>query len=1314
MSEEVTLQVERPDEFSLAMTFFTDDTIETVKTKIGKIAGLHPDRLRIYVQEEFPGDYYAADSRRWENLFLRMSAEGKPIRKALEQYNTLRQPPLSFQGEITKTDWMSIDPAVKDSFKEYRILGLPEDRSWVLPMDNAEDPEHLPPSALVAVDQKMLFKTLHSNPVHFRVVPITEGTPSKRQLVYFPRYSAATPILVSAEILRQTETQDKIVRVISDLGAPRPDTSSVQSIRWKLPLVKTRIGGSVRNKFEQIFYGTTVSEETPVVSLFTSRLEQARHKFFTNDSRKKPFLDLRRWAHWWLKTKPNKSKPALVFYRGDSRESFDRITMTSTELVVSCSRHEDEKTFNAPDLLKTAKEFLLSIDGLATFVDPLDYADERWVVQDTTVELRYASELAEADLRRLDCLRGLFELSEPEKLKFNFLRADQTNDIGMSADELAIVQLLTDMPNPSLADVIDRIPGTPEKEATAILAKVKAEISLHPELLDRKMVNMPQFYFTAKNTLMSHANDVDRLTVYASSLRHILMHPNIQKLDDVCPQRRETSEAVVASIPVRAERANVKADDDDDDDIFAAAAALTGGPRIVAPAAAPEAVAKKAKTIKATGVTTTLKNYIITELRGFDPDTYDPDDPSILQKCEKHKQPIILPKDRATELKGTPYASAEDRAQEVTDPDGLVICPEYWCTVDRIPLTKDQLDEADGKCPVCHGKIRSSDATEEATQSITEYPVLQRNGKHVYAGLIAYKSKKNGKQIPCCYATPQKKIKDKTDMTSVEAFYILGLSKNPSEKRLAYIPPDILRATGISVDYKVFKDAKDRIQSNRAGFFRLGMGHAATTLPDVLNSKKPITIEGPLKNPEATIRCSFFRSWNREDVAHTIDGHSDKVAARVASIDKAFDDGTLSALQELEYACHVSECWAYVLFVNPEGPPTTECFMNTNTILRRDRAIAVVVYPNGSADYLCHVSHSKRKPVYNANIAQPPFEKKVRERLEEVRETACGQGVIPTIENADAFIQEKLRKSPGDIRVILDPYERAQAFMIPGQIIVPFRPTSQIPPAGMIYGPRLKGYSDVRPADYPEKYKMIAYLSQLAEIHPGYEYGHELTNTNKEEVELITRSGLRVPVSGGSEILDSSPAEIIQTVSAEDEDTLVSVVPDSESVKASRAVTYEAEVFDFLLYQLSRDLQDPGRSTMRDLLADPKHNLDKLREQLADWFGDAVRVSTATDIPSFYKKLRKPCRGQGAADCKSSSLCYWDGDSCRVEVKSARKTLEKPVLLSRLLSTLASNDKIRSIVLDNRMSAFFSSVLYLVLPHEVILSDQDVATSIKQ
>lgn len=53
-------------------------------------------------------------------------------------------------------------------------------------------------------------------------------------------------------------------------------------------------------------------------------------------------------------------------------------------------------------------------------------------------------------------------------------------------------------------------------------------------------------------------------------------------------------------------------------------------------------------------------------------------------------------------------------------------------------------------------------------------------------------------------------------------------------------------------------------------------------------------------------------------------------------------------------------------------------------------------------------------------------------------------------------------------------------------------------------------------------------------------------------------------------------------------------------------------------------------------------------------------------------------------------------------------TLKKDALGRRLLSTLASNDKIRNAIFENRISPFFSSILYLVYPHEVILSDQDI------
>jgi len=48
------------------------------------------------------------------------------------------------------------------------------------------------------------------------------------------------------------------------------------------------------------------------------------------------------------------------------------------------------------------------------------------------------------------------------------------------------------------------------------------------------------------------------------------------------------------------------------------------------------------------------------------------------------------------------------------------------------------------------------------------------------------------------------------------------------------------------------------------------------------------------------------------------------------------------------------------------------------------------------------------------------------------------------------------------------------------------------------------------------------------------------------------------------------------------------------------------------------------------------------------------------------------------------------------------------------VSTLASNDKIRGIVFNHRVSPFFSSVLYLEMPSEVILSDKDISNQLKK
>jgi len=1299
MSEEITLDIVIQGGSSVSFKFFTDDTIEVLRNKIGNASGMHPDRLRIYVREEFDEAYYSSDSRRWENLFLRMSPDGKPVLKALEYYNKSRDPPLAFpNGRIEKNEWNGVESKSPASFLEYRILGVPEERSWVFPLNNTEDPEYLPPASLVTIDMKMLFKTLHPHRTsQFLAIPATEGLNPSRALIYYPRLAQSTPLTVPTDMMTQLKRQDDVARSLSELSAPKPESASITSIRWKLSLVNTDFGISVRNKFEQIFYGTTVSEATPVVSLFTSRLEQSRHKFFTNNVRKTPFLNTRLWLYWWATTRPSKSKPALVFYNGKTRGVFDRVTVTATDIVISSTRH-DEETHKPEELFAEAKSFLMSIDGLIAMVDPRDYADNRWVVQDTSVDLRYASELVDADLRRFDCLRGVYDLANPEKLQFRFLRADQSGDTGFTNEEIRIVQMLKETPGLDAGGVTEQIPGLSTLEASELLARVKEAIDEDPELADHQFANVPTFRFTSKSVILTHANDTKRLSTYASSLRHVLLHPDDDNLNDVCPKRSEAVPAQTAKIPV-VSAPEVEAFGDDLMDLLEQTEVAPGAIQQKDHETVEEP--KKRRRIRATGVSTTLSNYILTEMRKFDPQTFDPDDTNILKKCEKKRQPIALPIAEAHVLDVGPYAVPESNTLEVADPDGIIICPEYWCTVDRIPLTKAQIDEAGG-CPICHGKVRSNDKAVEPTQNLTEFPVLYRDGNLAYPGLVNYRSKKNNREIPCCFKNPQKKIVvERSGPTAGELFYILGETKGVGEKRFAYIPEAIGKLAGIPINYKQFVDANNRISAGQAGFFRVGMGRPSKTLPSILNVRAVSVIPEPLKKPAATIRCSFFSTWDREDVEHTIEGHSDKVSARVASINKAFVEGELTQLQELEYACHVAECWAYVLYMTPDGPQT-ECFMNMNAVLRADRAVAVLVYPD-SVDYLCHVARSGTHPVFNGNITHSLFSKSVRKTLEHLRETSCNQGNVPTVEKADAV----LGLPPDKIQVILDPYERAQAFFSPGKFILPFRPTSQIP---QLYGTHLKGYADIKPDEYPTKAEMVEILLRAKEIHPGYAYVHDNTDVLGNVVEIITTSGLRIPVRSEPGGVPGTPTEITQTVAEENEEALVVAMPDQESVMLARSVTYEAEIFDFLLFQLTKDLHaDEAHAELRGFLTDePKKHVDEVRKALGAWFKEAVHMSGATDVPTFYKKLRTPCGGQPEGECKTSALCHWDGASCQVEVKRVRETLEETTLKKRLLSTLVSNDKIRSIVLDNRMSPFFSSILYLVLPSEVIFSDQDV------
>jgi hypothetical protein len=89
----------------------------------------------------------------------------------------------------------------------------------------------------------------------------------------------------------------------------------------------------------------------------------------------------------------------------------------------------------------------------------------------------------------------------------------------------------------------------------------------------------------------------------------------------------------------------------------------------------------------------------------------------------------------------------------------------------------------------------------------------------------------------------------------------------------------------------------------------------------------------------------------------------------------------------------------------------------------------------------------------------------------------------------------------------------------------------------------------------------------------------------------------------------------------------------------------------------------------------------------------------------FVNKVRTPC-GQFNGDdtkCKGSSLCGWKVEKgkglCKIRVKPV---VDKATVLKRIAKTLRENDKQRALVLDGRLSPFFSTILYLELPHELI------------
>lgn len=1293
---------------STEVRFFSDDTIEVVRIKVGLELGIHHDRLRMYVNTELPGSYYEEDPRAWKSLFLRMSPDGKPLRDVSKaSYQASRDLAFPFpDGEIDEARWSTDVPRkFESSFQELRLLGVPETQSWIFPLDNMTDPVVLPETAEIARPaNRLLFKSVHPGPITgIVVIPYEEGGRPLLKDQYVPYLRPGTPAAVPDGLRNTVTQQTTLIDTLATLKVKKPTQTTVLRARWKIPMVETNFGEAPRNRFEQMFFGLTLSEkDTPYVGFYTSKTEQTRHKFYTKDTvNKKPTLDLREWAHWWTVSKPSRNRPTFIVYRGEGRAHFDRIAISETDIIISSQRPEGNKE-TITQMQESVLKWLGTLDSVTPFVDPDDL--KRIELQTSSIECTYAEPLEVADFLRFDCLRTIYDIYDKKTLSFRFLRSDGS-DLGLTPQESSVISMIREDAGTSPEDIADTL-NIPLAEAERLLITVRSKLDDDESLFTKVSQALPSFRFSAKGVVAVSVEDVPRMEAYISILRHILSTPNEPELDDVCPKRGEEAEAVAGVAEVFAPPPVAPVEEGDLGDLLGDLLADVGGDEelnvaAVAPVAAPPPAEKpkKAKAkVKTASEEETLYSYFSNRLKEFDPETFSAGKTG----CDLARQPVVMSQEEldreGPQSEYNPYNQEYEDAKlmDTEDPNGVFLCPEYWCVIDKIPLRETDLKE--GKCPVCGGGIREP----KSKAKIADFPVMKRSEKYQFPGELKNKAP-NGKPIPCCFQKAQKTRVSKMiplPPSRIELFYILGETKmDLPAMRFAYLQNKTIAALQLNTTYDAIKRDQNRIQAGRSGIFRVGIGKPRETLALTLGGKS-VVLPTPEQNPDDVLRCSFFRSWSR-----LADGASDALTAKfsgndtlprmVQGVQTAWDSGELSLLDELEYCCIVLDCDFYRVVVEADGSASVGCQFASGFLRSVNRAIAVVFQKENPAtiDYIGFVSRTSTstEPQVITNLFNPVFSTDIRETLDEARNKACWSAPLPSMSTVLQYTRTSTAKS----YVILDPYKRAQALFYPKRAILPFQPESMLELQNF---QTLDGYSSIAEADLPPKANMLPILAGVAKYHRGYEYKEDLADQTGTVREIVLASGLRIPVAPFKEEPPARPLEVTETVRKGTERTLVFGQPNKEDKANAAKLRYENEVFDFLLYQLSKDIEDDPE--LKDAVI--SKDRDRLAPALSEWLDGAVVFHELEDPPAFVSKIRSPCTKRPKDEC--TGVCAWVGAACKVDVKAFKRASVE----GRLLSTLLSNDKIRSIVTESRVSPFFSTVLYLEMPHELFLSDSDL------
>lgn len=1284
------------------VSFFDDDSIDAVRQKIGAAIDIHPDRLFILVGLKLPSDYYIRDPRHWEALFERLSFNNDPLETEIftDYQLQYRSPTTSIAFKpYDKAEWMTKPEELKSiyepatDFIEYRILGVQESTSYILPISTISSTlvTRINPVKLPIPENAKLFTTFYkpSEFIRFIVRPYDEQAESNAT-VYYPLLRSTTPSKMTEESIRLLQKSSNTLKELLTLDVPSPSEVSIIRTRFYIPWVDTDFGAALRTRFEQIFYGLTVSKDVPCVTLFTSKDQVSRHKFFTEDSKiKRPYIDMTMWSSWWS-VKPARNIPSLVLFRGKSKHHFDRITITASDMVIATHRPEGN-TETIEQLERQVADWITSFDAILPFIVTADLHISRWELQDMSYLAKYDKKLDDFDLLRFNCISNIFDIADKTKSQFSLMRTDHSNN-GLSAIELKILSMMRDG-NIKAESVAEEL-TVPLANARALIQHVERRIEEDPRIGEKAFRGYPTIRLGADYVIVSSISNLEKTLQYSNLLRYILSSPDSDKLNEICPKRAEkvsAESAVISTEPLQVDAAL----EEEYSDLFAFLEEET--PEESVPETIDTVGTQRISTEQKQGTT---YNYFKSRLQKFDPITFDPTGSQYPKKCEQKHQPIILSDSDLKRIKGTPYdvkdgKTPEEKLVDVQDPNGTVVCPDYWCMHDQIPLSEEQLlkDEGEIRCPVCKGKLQT-----RTTDNPRDFPLIKRETGFVYPGFIEYKSPRNQRPMPCCFKKSRAKKNEKTEKATEDKYYILGVEKAAKVERIAFLPSNIISSLHISEKYELFKDGGvRRLMSPNKGFFRTGLGHPSESLSGLLGLK--VKIPSPRESIETVLKCSFLSTWRKTGSTHleSITNEIAKInkdelvqtelAKLISGIDESFHKKELTKLEELEYSALALQCDIFRVYTDTA---TLGCMFYTPIVRPRSRGI-IVLQTETEIDILAYTERRSRGFEFRCNIYESPFTRETYVELEKLRNESC-KLKIPSYNDALTAIQQLLPLTEADdYQIILDPYGRGQAFYVPSKLILPF----QSAPLPNVLQAKVSGYEEVQ---LPEYDFMKELLITAAKVSSGFAFKEDLYNSNRQKVEILLESGLRIPVKPVESVSEET-GEVLETLRELGESELVFGKESEELKREHREISYSAEVYEFLLFQLTKDIEN-DYPELKNALREVAPKLEDVSPLLEKWFSETVQFMDIKEPKQFLSKIREPCN-----DSCEGELCGWDGEICKVQINSG---IKKEKLFHRLLATLVDNSKIRAMVLDGRTTPFFSTILYLELPHELIVTDYEL------